>query len=297
MTRSIFSIAVARFIKSPLANILVVGIPIFCLINVSYSVLISGWSFPVIPAIFVLAINGIGLTILYQYKQAIKSGIKARQAVIEITVETIHNGPLQSLAKVLRLFKRQDLPMNKLLPEVEKELENLNQELQEIYDFLQREPLTNDTSLYFGNGLVINLQDPIHEILYQVYSHTLERDFPCFKTLKVKIRNFEPIDESSLNIEHKRGLCRFLEESLCNVGKHATGVTRLQVIFSEFHGWYTLSIMDDGLGINSSREGRGTQQLKNLARKIKGKFRRVSVSPRGTICELSWTKTTSFWGK
>ncbi|MBO1054251.1 hypothetical protein FJR01_17780, partial [Dolichospermum sp. UHCC 0299] len=56
-----------------------------------------------------------------------------------------------------------------------------------------------------------------------------------------------------------------------------------------------LSIMDNGLGINSSKEGWGTKQFKNLAQQIKGKFRRVSLYPQGTLCELSWPLANSFW--
>jgi glucose-6-phosphate-specific signal transduction histidine kinase len=249
------------------------------------------------PAIFVMVVNGISIVSLYQYNQTIKSGIKARQTMIETTFETIHNGPLQSLAKILRLVKGQDLPMNKLLPIIEKELEELNQELRGIYEFWQQETLNQDTSLYLGNSLVIDLQNPLPEILYQVYSHTLERDFPGFKTLKLKIHNFETINESNLSIENKRRLCRFLEEALCNVGKHATGITCLQVTYSwvEDQGIYTLSIIDDGLGIYPLKEGWGTKQFKNLAQQIKGKFRRVPLYPQGTLCELSWHLQNSSW--
>ena len=137
------------------------------------------------------------------------------------------------------------------------------------------------------------MQDPIHEVLYQVYSHTLERDFPCFKTLLLKVRSFDPIDDRSLSIEQKQGLCRFLEEALCNVGRHAVGVTRLEVTYTQKEGWYILSIIDDGVGILSSKEGRGTQQLRNLAAQLKGKFRRLPVSPHGTLCELSWPSDES----
>ncbi len=195
---------------------------------------------------------------------------------------------LQSLARILRLFRGQDLPLNKLLPELENELEKLNHELRGIYDFLQQEPLVQDDSLYLNKNLVINLRDPLHEILYQVYSHTLERNFPYFKTIRVKIRTFEIIDEQHLSIENKRGLCRFLEEALCNVGKQwPVGITCLQVTCSSSAGWHSLTIIDNGLGINSTREGRGTQQFRNLARQLKGKFQRVSLSPQGTLCELS----------
>jgi hypothetical protein len=89
---------------------------------------------------------------LYQYNQTIKSGIKARKTMIEATFETIHNGPLQTLAKILRLVKRKDLPINNLLPLIEQELEELNQELRGIYEFWQQETLNQDTSLYLGSS-------------------------------------------------------------------------------------------------------------------------------------------------
>ncbi len=288
-------IAIARFTKSSLANLIIVGITSATLVVTSYLLLTWGWWVPVIPTILVLTVNGIELTALYQCDKVLRSGLKARQDVIERTFETIHNGPLQSLAKVLKLVRCQELPIKELLPELEKELEKLNNELRGIYEFLQREPPNQDNSLYLGNTLVLNLQDPLHEILYQVYSHTLARDFPCFRTIKVKIRTFEPIDERYLSIEQKQGLCRFLEEALCNVGKHATGVTRLEVTCFSSQGWYTLSIIDDGLGINSSREGHGTQQFRNLAKQLKGKFQRVPLSSKGTICELSWPVTKSWF--
>lgn len=287
-------IANAKLTKFPLINLITITITTLSLIFITYLLITWGWWIPAIPAVIVYTCNSIGLIALYQYEQALRSGIHARQAMIERTFETIHNGPLQTLAKVLKLVRDEELPTEKLLPEVKKELEKLNHDIRGIYEFLQREPVNQDSSLYLGKGLIINLQDPIHEILYQVYSYTLERDFPCFRTLRVKIRTFEPIDERCLSIEQKRGLCRFLEEALCNVGKHATGVTRLEVTCSSFEGWYTLSIIDDASPINSHREGRGTQQFRDLARQFKGKFRRISLAPRGTLCELSWP-VVKFW--
>ncbi|OUL21290.1 histidine kinase [Nostoc sp. RF31YmG] len=294
VTWGFLGIANARLTKFPLINLLAISLVSFILVLVSYLLLTWGWWIPITPAIIIYTLNALGLTALYQYEQALRSGITARHSMMELTFETIHNGPLQTLAKALKLVRDHNLPTDKLLSEVQKELEKLNQDLRGIYEFLQREPINQDSSLYLGKGLVINLQDPVHEILYQVYSYTLERDFPCFKTLRVKIRTFEPIDERYLSIEHKRGLCRFLEEALCNVGKHATGVTRLEVTCSLFEGWQTLSIVDDALAISLYREGRGTQQFRNLARQLKGKFRRVSLYPRGTLCELSWP-VPKFW--
>lgn len=253
--------------------------------------------FYLMPVIIAMVINCLIFIALYQYNQTIQCGIKTRQTIIKTTFETIHNGPLQTLAKVLRLVKRKDLPINNLLPLIEQELEELNQELRGMYELWQQETLTQDTSLYLGNNVVIDLRNPLPEILYQVYSYTLERDFPCFKTLKLKIHSFEPIYESNLSIENKRGLCRFLEEALCNVGKHATDITCLQVTYSclEDQGIYTLSIIDNGLGIYPLKEGWGTKQFKNLAQQINGKFRRVSLYPQGTLCELSWPLANSFW--
>jgi two-component sensor histidine kinase len=125
-------------------------------------------------------------------------------------------------------------------------------------------------------------------MLYEVYSQTLERDLPYFKTLKVKVRTFDPIDPQHLALDQKRGLCRFLEEALCNVGKYAIGATRLSVTCTKKNGWYTLSIIDNGQVDGFQSEGRGTQQSQNLAQQLKGKFRREPLSKKGTVCELTW---------
>jgi CHASE2 domain-containing sensor protein len=291
----LLGIIIAGLTKSPLTNLLFFSLASLSLLSLSYFLLMWGWWVPVVPAVIVLALNSIELTALYQHDLILRSGIKVRQAIIERTFETIHNGPLQSLAKIFKLVRNRDIPLENLLPELEQEIEKLNQELRGIYEFLQREPLTQDTSLYLGNNLILNLEDPVHEILYQVYRHTLERDLPCFQTIKVKIRNFDPIDERYLNIEIKRGLCRFLEEALCNVGKHATGVTRLEVTCSASEGKYILKVVDNGLSTKPTKAGRGSQQFCNLAQQLKGKFRQVPCYPQGYLCELSWNASKFWW--
>ncbi|KAB8332875.1 CHASE2 domain-containing protein [Scytonema tolypothrichoides VB-61278] len=279
----------ARLTKYPLINLLAVSIVSISLTGSSYLLLlIWGCWVPVIPAMLVLILNGVGLTALFQYDQGFRAKINARQIIIERTFETIHNGPLQTLAKALRRVKDgNNLPPEELLYELEKDLDKLNYELRGIYDFLQREPGNQENSLYIG-GIELNLQNPLHDILYQVYIYTLERDFPCFKTLKVKVRTFEPIEDRHLSIEQKQGVCRFLEEALCNVGKHAIGLTRLEVIYENDNGWYTLRIKDNGLSMKSYKEGQGTRQFKYIARQLKGKFTRSPLFPKGTLCELSW---------
>jgi nitrate/nitrite-specific signal transduction histidine kinase len=240
----------------------------------------------------VLVLNGVGLTAFYQYDRALRSKISDRQFIIDSTFDTIHNGPLQTLAKLLKNVREQDLPSNQLISE----LEHLNYELRAVYESMQRETLTQDNRLYLNSELELDLQAPIYELLYQVYTYTLERDLPCFKTLKIQIRTFDPIDNQYLSIEQKRGLCRFLEEALCNVGKHALGVTRLSVTYTYKDGWYSLRITDNGVGICSDAEGRGTQQCRNLARQLRGKFERSPLSPKGTLCELTWpVKRVWFW--
>ena len=280
----ILGLGLARLTQSPLKNLLAVGVASVSLVGCSFILLISGWWIPVVPATVVLVLNGVGLTAFYQYDQALRSKISDRQFIIDSTFDTIHNGPLQTLAKLLRSVREQNLPSDQLISE----LEHLNHELRAVYESMQRETLTQDNRLYLNSGLELDLQAPIYELLYQVYSYTLERDLPCFKTLKVKVRTFDPIDNQQLSIEQKRGLCRFLEEALCNVGKHALGVTRLSVTYTHKDGWYILRITDNGAGICSDTEGRGTQQCKNLARQLRGKFERSLLSPKGTLCELTW---------
>lgn len=289
----VLGIRCGRLTRSPLGNLLGVGVTSISLVGLSYVFLIVGWWLPVVPVVLVFAVNGTVLTAFYQHDHSLRSKISDRQLIIERTFDAIHNGPLQTLAKLLRCVKEQDLPQNQLL----EELEHLNDELRAVYESVQREALVQGDTLYVASGLELDLQAPLHEMLYQVYSKTLERDFPCFKTLKVKICTFDSIDNHRLSLEQKRGLCRFLEEALCNVGKHALGVTRLSVTYtySLDNNWYILRIADNGVGIcSSSSEGRGTQQCKNLARQLRGRFKREALSPQGTMCELTWP-VTRFW--
>lgn len=80
---------------------------------------------------------------------------------------------------------------------------------------------------------------------------------------------------------------------MCNVGKHALGVRCIQAIGKEQQGWYILIIKYDGYGISSSQENKGIKQAINLARKLGGHFKRESIFPHGTLCELTWPLATS----
>lgn len=287
----VLAIYLGRLTQSPLKNLVYIAIFSLGLVSISYVSIILGWWIPVVPALLILIINGVILRAFYQYDRFLRSQIEVRQQTIERTFIVIHNGPLQTLANLLRHVQDQDLEQNQLL----EELKNLNYEIREVGEYLKLEVLDREESFRLGSGLILDLKLPIRDLLYEVYSHTLQRNFPCFQTLKVKAYTFDPIDEQYLNLEQKRELCQFLEEALCNVGKHAQGLTRLSATGKQNQGWYTLSIKDNGAGLSSHREGRGTKQCLNLARKLSGKFERQSLGEKGTLCELTWPLVRRHW--
>jgi two-component sensor histidine kinase len=116
----------------------------------------------------------------------------------------------------------------------------------------------------------------------------LGREFPYFAGIKVKVVDFEPFAGENLAIPLKRDLCRFLEEALCNVGKHAQGVTRLVIFCGQRDGQNIIRVTDNGQGKLIEREGIGTKQAKKLAKRLKGKFQRSVNSKQGITCQLVW---------
>lgn len=287
----VLAIYLGRLTQSPLKNLVYVAVSSLGLVGISYAFILGGWWIPPVPALLVLVVNGAILNTFYQYDRFLRFQIEIRQHTIERTFVLIHNGPLQTLANILRHVQDEDLESNRLL----EELKNLNWEIREVGEYLKLEALDRKESLRLGSGLILDLKIPIRDLLYEVYSHTLQRNFPSFKTLKVKAYSFEPIEEQYLSLEQKRELCQFLEEALCNVGKHAKKLTRLSATGKENKGWYTLSIKDNGSGICSSSEGRGTKQCLNLAKKLKGKFKRTCLGEKGTLCELTWPIAGRNW--
>lgn len=284
-------IIIGRLTQSVWRNLFSVCLAGVCLFSYGYVMLwLWGLWIPVAPSLMILAVNGVGLSAFafYQHDKFLRSQINERQNTIQHTFSVIHNGPLQTLAYGLKHMRAKDVPYEQLLGQFEK----LDREIREIGEFLKLETLTKEESLRLGSGLILELNRPLHDLLYEVYSSTLERhDFEYFKTLKVKIRNFDPIDDKYLNMEQKREICLFLEEALCNVGKHAQGVKRVQATGVYAANQYKLCVKDNGSGIQSKLENKGTKHSKLLARQLKGEFRRESLFPRGTICELSWKPT------
>lgn len=294
----LFGISIARIFQSPWKIIFSLGVAIVMLMAISYLLLTyMGLWLPVIPAFLVLSINGASLTAsnFYRYQQNLQLQLKERQFIIDYTFDTIHNGPLQTLKQLLRETQKGSF-QNDL---VRHKLRQLDRELKTVYQSIQQETIVDGDSIYVGNTK-IDLQNPTKEILYQVYSSTINRNFSCFQTLKYKIVKFENIDDRQLTIEQKRNLCRFLEEALCNVGKHAQGLTRLKVSCIRNRNKNIVRIEDNGVGTSDSlsnvaSKGRGTKQALSLAKQLGGKFKRYSKFPHGTICELSWSSNASFW--
>lgn len=287
----VLAIYLGRLTQSPLKNLVYVAVASLSLVGIGYTFILRGWWIPVAPALLILVMNGAILSAFNQYVRFLRSQIEIRQHTIERTFVVIHNGPLQTLANILRHVQDQDMPQNQLL----EELRDLNYEIREVGEYLKRETLDRKESLRLGSGLILDLKLPIRDLLYEVYSHTLQRNFPYFKTLKVKAYSFDRIEEQYLSLEQKRELCQFLEEALCNVGKHAQGLTRLSATDKQNEGWYTLSIKDNGAGVRSSSDGRGTKQCLNIAKKLRGKFQRKSLGEKGTLCELTWPIAGRNW--
>lgn len=287
-------IALGRMTQSVWKNILSVGVAAVVLLGSGYAMLLFlGIWIPIAPNFLILSINGVGLSAFafYQHDRFLRSQIQERQNTIEYTFDVIHNGPLQTLAYGLRHMRAKDIAYEKLIYQFEK----LNQEIRDLSEFLKLEALEEKEVLRLGSGFILDLKRPLHDLLYEVYSSTLERtEFEYFQTLKVKIRNFDPIDDKYLTQGLKRNICIFLEEALCNVGKHAEGAKRVEASGTYSANKYKLWVKDNGVGIKSDRENKGTKHCKNLAKQLRGEFKRQSLSPRGTICELSWIPRREF---
>ncbi|NEP02090.1 MAG: CHASE2 domain-containing protein [Symploca sp. SIO2E9] len=272
---------------SPWKSLLSIVTASLILTIICYFLIIVGWWIPFVPTL--LALCGAGLTTLF-FDRNLRFDFEQRSLTIERTFEAVHNGPLQHLAVILRSTEENKLSSEQL----HSQLQCLNQELRSIYKSMKQEVLTQSESFYLDDHLTLDIQAPISELLYQVYECTLERDFPCLTTIKTYIPpNFAPLEEGHFTPDQKRGLCLFLQEALCNVGKHGKGATRLDVICFQEAGWYSLRIIDNGVGISNQSNGiasnQGTRQAQELARKLGGKFQRCPNYPQGTICELSWS--------
>lgn len=289
----ILGISLGRILRSISILLLGVAIAITVLVGICYSALLWGWWLPIVPAGLALGLNGTGLAaaLFYRHERDLRSRLKERQEIIEETSQAIHNGPLQRLAQLLRQEDSVELSVTQLFAE----LRLLNQELRSAYEAVHQETLLESHQFSLISERSLDLQTPLHQLFQEVYEDVLSRDFPYFKTLRVKIVTFEPLDDRLLTIKQKRKLCRFLEEALCNVGRHAVGAKKLTVICRRLEAQNIIRIEDDGAGFTASAkstppyEGLGTRQAKQLAHQLHGHFSRMNAHPQGTVCELRWS--------
>lgn len=289
----LLGIILGLMLQSPWKTFSSLGVASFALIGICYIFLVMGWWIPLVPTL--LALSGAGLTASF-FDRDLRTLLEQRSLTLKRSFEAIHNGPLQTLAVMLRSLGEEEVSTE----ELRSQLEQLNQELRSIPDSLSQEMLSRDDSLCLEGNVVLDLQTPIAELLYQIYDLTLRRNFQGFVTILSFIPpNFEPLEDSHLSTAKKRCLCLFLQEALCNVGKHAKGATRLDVICTREPSWYCLKIIDNGAEMISESNytgGRGgTNQAHEIARQLRGKFRRFPHSPQGTVCELTWPIAMAWW--
>ncbi|MDB9527460.1 CHASE2 domain-containing protein [Oscillatoria sp. CS-180] len=296
----IVGMVLIRFLTQPAWYLLSVGVIALGLVGLSLLLLWwFGWWIPVIPTLIGFTLNGLVLPGFYLYDQTLRSRITERQRVIEETYDAIHNGPLQTLALLLRQKETLD-------PQVNTQLADLNKELRTVYNRLQQESLPQDDQLQLGSQQVVDLRNALHEVLYEVYVETLKRDFPGFDSLKFKVIKFEPLTETKLTPGDRRAICRLLEEMLCNIGKHAVNPKRLTIFCGTTETDNIVRVEDNGKGnpdnlplpqsTASATGGRGTQQAQDLAHRLGGTFQR-SFEKNGTHCELRWPLRRQFWWK
>jgi CHASE2 domain-containing sensor protein/two-component sensor histidine kinase len=272
----VWGIALGLLLQSPWKTLFSIGASSFALTGICYGMLNWCCWVPFVPSL--LALIGAGLTTSF-FDSSSKALLEERSLTLKRTYDKVHNGPLQTLAAILR----SDEPSE----ELRKKLQELNHELRTVFEFMNQ-------SLIFGDESY--LQTPLPELLYQVYEHTLARDLPGFATIVSYIPpDFSPLEDCPLTVEQKQSLCIFLQEALCNIGKHAVKASCLDVFCRKDKAKYSLFVIDNGINlemVNLYEEGRGSVQAKELARLLRGKFSRRQNYPSGTVCELTWCANT-----
>ncbi|WP_414621576.1 CHASE2 domain-containing protein [Calothrix sp. CCY 0018] len=291
-------IILGRKISSLLILVFNINALIIGFVIISYSLFCIGWWTPFIPALLILILNGFSIVIaaINRYEENSLMHIQVQKLVINKTFDIIHNGPLQTIARMIKQVEENKDISDKVI--FISELHQLNQDLRGVYKLVKQENFIASNTFYINQEQEIDLKKPLHEALNEVYIDVFDRDFPYFKTIKINIVNFQPLNEQNLSIELKHSICRFLEEALCNVGKYAQNTTRLEISCDCKNGKNIIIVKDNGLGvdkvINSSYQGFGTQQAITLAKQLGGKFERIANSPKGTTCQLSWS-THKVW--
>ena len=309
----LFGIGVGRLSTSTARNLLSLGVMLLLLLIIGLvTMYFWGWWLPIAPCFLVLSINGVAYIAYYQNERSWKRLIderdrviserdlalmdrdramneltSERSATIETAINEIHNGPLQTLALLIRRSQSPHIEA----AEFQGGLQTLDHEIRRLGEDLSQAAMASKISLRLGNGQQLDASLPLHELLYSVFDSTLNRDFPGLKTLRLTLRDFEPYP-GDLTPELKRDIGHFIEEAICNVGKHAIDATQLEALGQVSEQSYCLIVRDNSAPAANHplilHKGKGTQQAENLAHQLKGNFNRKPHRPSGVVCELSW---------
>jgi CHASE2 domain-containing sensor protein/two-component sensor histidine kinase len=268
-------IALGLILQSAWKTLLSLAVSGFALMLICYGLMAIGWWIPLVPALLALCTTGLTTSLFDRDSRIL---LEQRSLTLRRTYDAVHNGPLQTLAALLRNLDETPL---------RSQLESVNQELRSVYESMKQELLSGENRY---------IATPISELLYQIYEDTLQRDLPGFSSIEIYIPpNFDALKDCALTPEQKQGLCMFLQEALCNVGRHGVAVNRLDVVCMHKQNEWCLQIIDDGVVESGhSHSGRGTDQARELARSLNGRFERRSRSPQGILCELTWQNRTSW---
>ncbi|MBN8564959.1 MAG: CHASE2 domain-containing protein [Leptolyngbya sp. UWPOB_LEPTO1] len=296
----ILGIGIGRKLQAPWQIVLAVMLVGIVLVGMSYLLLLVGMWIPLVPVLIVFLFNGAGLAagLLYRTKQELEAQDAIRQAALEQVFNSIHNRPLQQLSFMMRRLQDQPMPTEEVL----QNLEQIDKELRSLRHDIGRIAQKQEDQIRVGNEL-LDLHLPLNELLQMVCSTTLQRfeEFPTFKNLKVRLIDIpsspaQIIQEQGLSIAQKDWLCRFLEEAICNVGKHGIDVTRIEVFCGKEYKYQVIRVADNGINQPKPKQLKlrdrtrisGTQTAKKLERQLRGVFRRAQNQPQGMICELRW---------
>jgi CHASE2 domain-containing sensor protein len=279
-------------------QILSIGLGCFVSIIVSiYLLFLTGWWLLIGFTFSAILLFYIPILIsFYQRELALLKIDRQRSQAISETFNAIHNGPLQELSLLLQAVRSQTIT----LPEIDRSLGSLNQQIRSIGEALQTNLDRGDKSseiLVLGNGDLIDINIPLNEIFYLVADNVVYSDrHPSLINVRIKIIDFQEVpNENSLSVDLQRQLCQFLEEAIGNVDKYAQGVTKLQLIGKVIDDVYRLSIENNGCGPISNRIGSGTKQAQLLAKSLNGKFQRsYNASSDGVVCSIEWNFKNKF---
>ena len=307
---SILGISCGRFSKDTLSGLISLLMTVFASIFLSYLFLLRlGLWLPLTAALVSTTANGLVYVNYAQNKRRWEKMIQQldsaldnerqlserlafeRKKTIENVFDSIHNGPLQTLASLLR--RSRDTTID--LPDICLGLEDLNREIRYIGDSIKQDAHDQKDSLDISYaGTKLDLDIPLQELFQEVYDAMLSRPLLGFSNLKFTIISFAPIESEILSIDTKRKLCRFLEEALGNVGKHAVGATRLVVTGKNKDIHYELTVEDNGSGGNGNEveTGEGTRIGKEVEKITGGKFIHKPNKPKGFFCQLTFPVST-----